>query len=265
MSSPPAGEDAPEAPSHAYRLVSATYQNREYPEGVLAVNESGNEIELRRWMGKTKRPDIAIARFHLEPNADVRVEGAVLRVSELSATLESPGVAGEVAELLRRPARELETARLVTEAEASVGVFLQTREEALDLLSRIKTDPRGALFASTAGSTTAGAEPLGSFYSTYSARLAESLQKMKASLAGGEKGLGPGATDTMYAIAYTIGQVQNALFERDSDLVQELAALQELGITTTAQELRTERPTARLLVRAHPVILSLATSSRRSG
>ncbi|MDA4115996.1 MAG: hypothetical protein OK442_05530 [Thaumarchaeota archaeon] len=265
MSEPPAGADASEAPAHDYKLVSATYQDREYPEGVLAVNEAGNEIELRRWMGKTKRPDIVIARFHLEPNTDVRVDGAVLNVSELSVTLESPAAAGEVADLLRRPARELEAARLVTEVEASVGVFLETREEALNLLSRIKVDPRGALFASAARSTDSNAEPLDSVYSTYSARLAESLQKMKASLAGGEKGLGVGATDMMYAITYAIGQVQNALFEGDSDLVQELAALRELGIAMTAQELRTKRPTARLLVRAHPALVSLATSSLRSG
>lgn len=265
MSSSPAGGDAPpEASSHAYRLVSATYQNKEYPEGILRVNEAGNEIELRQSTGKKSRAETVIARFRLEPNADVLADGALLKVSELSVTLETPGVAGEVADLLRRPARELEAARLVTEAEASVSAFLEAREDALNLLLRIKVDPRGALFGLDSTSTATDMEPLDAFYSTFSARLTESLERMKASLAGGEKGMGSGATDRLYAIAYNIGGVQNALFEGDSDLVQEVAALQELGIATTAQELRMEKPTARLIVRAHPMLVALATSRPRS-
>jgi len=264
MSSPPAGGDASEAPSHAYSLVSATYQNKEYPDGTLRVNEAGNEVELSQWTGKKRRAETVVARFHLEPNADVLVDGALLRVSELSVTLESPSAAGEVADLLRRPAREIEVARLVSEAEASVSGFLEAREEALSLLSRIKVDPRGALFVVDSTTTATDTEPLDAFYSTYSARLAESLEKMKSSLAGGEKSLGSGATDRLYAIAYTVGAVQNALFEGDSDMVQELDALHELGIATTAQELGMERPTARLMLRAHPALVALATSRPQS-
>lgn len=125
MSSSPAGGDASEAPSRAYNLLSATYQNKEYQEGVLRVNAAGNEIELSQWTGKKKRVETVIAKFRLEPNADVQVDGALLRVSELSVTLESPGAAGEVADLLRRPARELEAVKLVTDAEASVSGFLE--------------------------------------------------------------------------------------------------------------------------------------------
>ena len=205
-----------------------------------------------------------IAKFSLEPNADVLVDGALLKVSELSVTLESPGAAGEVADLLRRPARELEAVRLVSEAEASVSRFLEASEEALSLLSRIKADPRGALFAVDSTSTATDTEPLDAVYSTHSARLAESLERMKSSLAGGEKSLGSAATERLYAVAYTVGAVQNALFEGDSDLVQELAALQELGIATTAQELRMERATARLMLRAHPALVALATSRPQS-
>jgi|GEM_PF-6145152 len=259
MSSSPAGGDASEAPSRVYKFLSATYQNKEHQEGVLRVNAAGNEIELSQWTGKKKRVETVIAKFRLEPNADVQVDGALLRVSELSVTLESPGAAGEVADLLRRPARELEAVKLVTDAEASVSGFLEAREEALNLLSRIKVDPRGALFAVDSTSAADVADPLDAVYSTLSSRLAESLEKTKSFLAGGEKSLGS-ATDRLCAIAYTVGAVQNALFEGDSDLAQELDALQELGIASTAQELRMERPTARLMLKAHPTLVALATS-----
>ena len=262
-SSPPAGDAPAEGPSRAYALVSATFENREYPEGILRVNEAGSEIELRQWTGKKKRAEAVIAKFHLEPNVEVIVDGPLLRVSGLSVTLESPAAAGEVAELLGRPAKELEAVRLVSEAETSMSRFLESREEALSTLSRIKADPRNALFAAGSTSTAADTDPLDALYSTYSARLAESLENMKATLAGGEKSLGSGATDRLYAIAYTVGAVQNALFDGDSDLAQELAALQELGIATTAQELRMEKPTAQLIARAHPALVALATSRPR--
>jgi len=246
-------------------MVKATYQNKEYPEGTLAVNAAGTEIELRQWTGKKKRAETVIARFRVEPNAKVAVDGALLRVSELSVTLESPGVAGEITDLLSRPARELEAVRLLSEAEASVSRFLEAREEALNQLSRIVVDPRSALFdVDSTWNAAEGKEPLDSVYSTYTARLAESLEVMKSSLAEGEKGLGAGVTDRLYAVAYTVGAVQNALFQGDSDLVQELAALQELGIPTTAQDLRMEKPTARLFLRAHPALVAVATSRLRS-
>ena len=118
MSAPPAAETRPKRPPAPTSWSPRPTRDKEYPEGVLRVNEAGSEIELRQWMGKKKRAETVVARFRLEPNADVRVDGPILRVSELSVTLESPGVAGEVAELLRRPARELETVKLVTDAEA---------------------------------------------------------------------------------------------------------------------------------------------------
>lgn len=259
MASSPAGGNATEAPSRAYRLVSATYQNKEYPEGILRVNEAGNEIELSQWTGKKKRTEAVIVRFRLEPNADVLVDGALLRVSGLSVTLESPDAARGVADFLRRPARALEAMRLVTEGETSVRGFLEAREEALNLLSRIKVDPRGALLAADSTSAANDTE-LFDAVSTCSARVAESFEKMKSSLAEGEKSLGPGAIERLYAVAYAVGAAQNALFEGDSGLVQELAALQELGIATSVQELRMGRPTALLMLRAHPALAALATS-----
>src|ERR1700730_8956050 len=112
MSAPPAGEGASaEWPSRRYKMVSAAYQNKVYPEGVLRVNEAGSEIELRHWTGKKEGREAVGARFHLQPNVDVLVYGPVLRVSELSITLESPGVAEEVADRLTRPAREREALR----------------------------------------------------------------------------------------------------------------------------------------------------------
>jgi len=262
VSASPAGEVAsPEWPLRTYKLVSATYQDKVYPEGVLRVNEAGSEIELRKWTGKDRRTGAVVARFNLEPNVDVLVDGPLLRVAGLSITLESPGVAGEVADLLRRPTRESEAVRLVSEAESFVSGFLEVREEALNVLSRIRVDPRGALLDVQSMWTTDDTEPLDAVYSKYSTLLAESLEKMTSSLAGRESVLGSGVTNRLYALAYTIGAVQNALFEGDSDLAQELAALQELGIATTAQDLRLVKPAERLMLRAHPGLVVLATAS----
>ncbi len=262
MATPAAGAEAPgQAPSRAYRLVSASYRDKAYPDGILRVNEAGDEIELRQLGGRRKKEEAVIARFRLEPNAEVLVDGPLLRVSELSIALESPAVAGEVADLLRRPAREQEALRGLSEAESSLRGFLETREEALNLLSRMRVDPRGALLSVESMWTTEGTEPLDAVYSGYSARVSESLEKMKSSFASGEKGLGPALTERLFALAYTVGAVQNALFEEESDLAQELASLQELGIATTAQDLRLEKPTERLLLRAHQALVALATSS----
>ncbi|HEV2389566.1 MAG TPA: hypothetical protein VGS04_02465, partial [Nitrososphaerales archaeon] len=187
MSSSPPGGDANQPPSRAYRLVSATYQDKEYPEGTLRVNEAGNEIEISQWTGKKKRTESVIVRFRLEPNTEVLVDGALLRVSGLSVTLESPTSANGVADLLGRPARELEAERLVAERETLVTAFLQAREDALDLISRVKVDPRGALLAADSTST-GDAESLGAIYSKRSARVVESFEKMRSSLSGEEKG-----------------------------------------------------------------------------
>jgi hypothetical protein len=261
VSASPAGKVAsPEWPLRTYRLVSATYQDKAYPEGVLRVNEAGSEIELTKWTGKDRRTGAVVARFNLEPNVDVLVDGALLKVSGLSITLESPGVAGEVADLLRRPTREREAVMLVSEAESSVSGFLEVREEALNVLSRIRVDPRGALFEVQSMWTNDDTEPLDAVYSKYSTLLAESLEKMTSSLAGGEKVLGSGVTNRLFALAYTIGAVQNALFEGDSDLVQEIASLHELGIETTAQDLRMPKPTERLMLRAHQELVVMVTA-----
>jgi hypothetical protein len=241
-------------------MVSASYQNKAYPEGVVRVNEAGNEIELRQWTGKKGTTETAVARFNLEPNVQVLVDGQILRVSELSITLESPDIAGEVADLLRRPTKEQDAASPLSEAESSVSRFLDAREEALDALSRIRVDPRAGLFDLQSVWTTDDTEPLDAVYSHYSVRLAESLEKMKSSIAGREETLGPAIANRLYAIAYAIGMVQDALFDGNSDLAQGLAALQELGIATTAQDLLMPKLTERLLLSAHQELVVLAAA-----
>jgi hypothetical protein len=254
------GEASGATPSRTYRLLSATYQDKACAEGLLMIDDAGSEIELRQWTGKKKKEETVIARFHLEPDADVLVDGPLLRVSELSVTLESSAMAGEAAEMLRRPARERESLRLLSEAESSVGGFLEAREEAMGFLSLMKADPREALVSAEGmWASDDTREPFDAVYSGYSVRLADSLEKMTSFLAGEEKNLGSGVTDRLYALACTIGGVQNALFEADSDLAPELAALQELGISTTAEDLRMEKPTEKLIRRAHQVLESLAT------
>jgi hypothetical protein len=241
-------------------MVSASYQDNAYPEGVLRVNETGNEIELRQWTGKKGTAEAAVARFNLEPNVAVVVDGPLLRVSELSIILESPDAAGEVADLLRRPTKGRDAVSLLSGVESSLGRFLEVREEALDVLSRIRVDPRAALFDLRSVWTTDDTEPLDAVYSHYSLRLAASIETMTSSIAGEEETLGTPITDRLFAIAYAIAAVQNALFEGNSDLSQELAALQELGIVTTAQDLRMPKPTERLLLSAHQELLALAAA-----
>jgi len=261
MASSKAGADtSAEGAFRTYRLVSATYRDKTYPDGTLRVNDAGSEIELRQWTGRRKKVETVVARFRLEPNTEVLVDGPLLRVSELSVTLESPGIAAEVADVLRRPAREREAVRVLSEAESSVTEFLETREEALSLLSRMKVDPRGALLSVGSMWTADDKEPLDAVYSGYSTRLSESLERMTSSLTSKEKSLGSGVTDRLFATAYAIGAVQNALFEEDSDMVQEMAALQELGISTTAQDLRMEKPAERLVLRAHHALVAAVTT-----
>ena len=258
MAASPAGEDASdEWPPRTCRLVSAACQNKAYPEGLLRVNETGNEIELREWTGKNRGTEAVVARFNLEPNVEVLMDGPILKVSELSITLESPAVAGEVADLLRRPPREREEVRLVSEAESSVRQFLEVRKEALNLLSRIRVDPRGTLLDVQSIWTTEDAEPLDAVYSNYSTLLAESLEKMTSSLAAGEKTMGSGVTNRLYAIAYTLARFRMPSSRGVPTSPRELAALRELGIATTVQDLRIAKPAERLMLEAAP--------ERRSG
>lgn len=261
MAASPGGGDASAArPSRTYNAVSASYRDKAYSDVVLLVDDARSEIELRQWSGRRKKKETVIARFRLEPNAEVLVDGTLLRVSELSITLESPAAAGEVAAILRRPAREREAMRLLSEAEYAVRDFLETREDAVGFLSKVKVNPREALLSAESLWAADDTEPLDAVYSSYSMRLAESLERMKSSLASRETKLGSSVTERLYALAYTIGAVQNALFEGDSNLVQELAALRELGIATTEQDLRMERRTERLMMRAHPTLAGVATA-----
>src|SRR5271170_3701010 len=135
------------APSRTYKLVSATYQDKKYSDGFLLVDASKRDLELRQWTGKKKKDEAVIARFHLEPNAEVRVDGPLLVVSEFAITLESPELAAEMAGLLAGPSRAPEWAGRLAEAESAVDAFLELREEATNLLSRMKADPRGAVLS----------------------------------------------------------------------------------------------------------------------
>lgn len=256
--SPETGEVPSDMPSHDYSVLTAVYLDKTYADGILRLADSGKEMELREWTSRKKVEQSVVARFRLEPNAQVMLDGPLLRVAELSITLESPSIAAQVALTLERPAREREAMRLLSEVESSVGGFLETREEATSFLSRLKADPRSAMLSVASLWTTPDTEPLDAVYSNYSARLAETLEKVTSSLSGAETGLGTPVTERLYALTYTIGAVQDALLEGDSDMADELAALKEFGITATAEDLRTEKPSARLLAMAHPGLVAMA-------
>jgi len=245
-------------------VLSASLRDKTYSETVMLIDEARLEVELKQWVGRRKKVQSTITRFAVDPMAGVLVDGALLRFSELAVTLESPSKAAEVAELLRRPAREREAARLLSEAEKALLECMGTREEAMAFLSKMKAIPREALIgAESLWATGDTKEPLDAVYSSYSARLAVSLEKMTSSFWEYEKELGPAVLDRLYALAYTMGAVQDAVFEGDSDMVEELSALREMGVVTTAQEMRTGTSFEQLVQRAHPVLVGLATARAR--
>jgi hypothetical protein len=244
-----------------YKLISASFREKTYADGVLLIDEGKSELELRQWTGRKKKDQATIARFRIEPTAEVLVDGPLIRISELSVTLESPSRASEIATLLRRPARERETGRAVSEAESAVRQFLDEREVAMALLSKVKVNPREALIGvESMWPAEDTREPLEVVLSTLSGRLAVSLEKMTSSLDSAENKLGRGMVDRLYALAYVIGAVQDALFDGDPDMTRELAALQELGIAVTSQDLRMAAPSERIMQRAHPVLIGLTTA-----
>jgi len=250
--------------SKSFRLVSAKFRDKSYSESILVMDEARYEMELRQLTGRRKKEETVVARFRVEPTASVLVDGPHLKVAELSITFTSATATQEVAELLRRPAKEREFMILLSEGESSVKDFLVTRQEAMAFLSAMRVDPRRALVAAQSAWPLDDdtREPLEAIISNYSGRLAVSLEKMNSSLEMTKKQLGPTVAKRLYALAYAIGTLQNTLFRGDSDLVQEITALSELGIVTTVQELRAGVMAEKLIQRAHPAISAIATASR---
>lgn len=262
----PGGADSSAGPKLTYKLISASFRDKTYADSVLLIDQANGEMELRQWTGRKKKEQTTIARFRIEPTAEVLVDGSLLRIAELSVTLESPSRAGEMADLLRMPARQRDSAKALSDAESAVSEFMSAREEALVFLAKVRFNPREAL-ASAAQMWPAddAREPLEAVHSSYSASLGVSLEKMNSALDGAETKLGRGLVERLYALAYTTGAVQNALFESDSDLAEEIAALQELGVDTTAQDLRMGSPSERIMHRAHPVLVSLTANKVPAG
>lgn len=218
-------------------------------------------MELRQWSGKKKKEETAMARFKVEPNAEVKVDGAVLTVSELSVTFESPEVAAEVAELLRNPARRREALRLLSEAESSVKGFLEKREEALAVLSQMRVDPQGAFFRARAmWAPDDPRPPIDAVYSGYSALLGESLSGTTSFLATSEANLGTPVVERLFALTYVIGAVQDSVFEREENPAKQLAALQELGVTAQQGDLKPEKLAERLMLKAHPSLDAMVSA-----
>lgn len=258
MSSPPIEEPRP---PREYKLAGAVYKDTSYPDAVLVVYEERSDLELRHPEGKRSRDDPVIARFHVEPNAEVKVEGASMKISDLSITLESSAYALEVEDLLRRPARVQKALKVLATAEAALGEFLETRDDAVGILLRMRTEPRKALLAAESLWTIEDTPPVDSIQQTLSARVSESLDKMTAALAPAEAVLGPRVAERLYAVAYAVGTVQNDLLGDDSVLASDVAALKEIGIETSVADVHMENLAKRLLSLAHPGLEALATSS----
>ena len=141
----PGGADSSAGPKLTYKLISASFRDKTYADSVLLIDEANGEMELRQWTGRKKKEQTTIARFRIEPTAEVLVDGSLLRVAELSVTLESPSRAGEMADLLRMPARQRDSAKALSDAESAVSEFMSAREEALVFLAKVRFNPREAL------------------------------------------------------------------------------------------------------------------------
>jgi hypothetical protein len=265
LAEPIGAPSSPAEEARTYKLTSASLRGKTYSDVLLLIDEPRSEVELRQWIGRRKKGQATLTRFQIDPTAEVLVDGPLVRISDLSATLESPSKAAELADLLRRPAREREAMRLLSEAEKALLECVETRDGAMALLSKMKVNPREALIgAQSLWAADDAKEPLEAVYSSLSARLAVSLEKMISSFGESEKELGPHVVDRLYVLAYTMGAVQDALFEGDSDMVEELSALREMGVVTTAQDLRTGAPLEQLIQRAHPVLVGFVTARPHS-
>lgn len=255
-------EPAPAASfSRAYKLPSGTYRRVAWKDGLLYFSPERREIEVRQFVGWRKKKQRVVARFRAEQEAAVDVDGASLKVGELSITLESPTVASEIAEVLNLPKKQREEQkRLLSEAEAMVTGFLLVRDHAVRALAKVKDNPRDGLIALMSEvNFDAKEEPLQEVYSTYSARLKESLEGVESYLKGARGQLGPRVIERLCALAFTIGLVQDAALRPDSEVSDWLSALQELGVKANSEELASEGATQELIAKAHPALEGLLT------
>jgi hypothetical protein len=204
---------------------------------------------------------VVVARFAVQDQAEISTEGTTLRVSELSLRLESSDVALEVAKLLRAPALTGPDSDPLPQAEERLRDFLVAREEALGFLQSVRKDPRAALLAAQSmwpqGDT---GDPYDAISSAFASRVTRSQQAARAFLDAVQMRIGYTTMQRLYALAYTVGASQDALFS-GSDATLELAALQELGIPTTMEDLRLAKSSEKLMERAHPVLEALAQAS----
>ncbi len=240
--------------SREYKLVSAVYRDRAFPDSLLLVDDRG-EIELRQWTGKGKRVKTPVVRFHPELPVSVRVDGVEVRISELSVSLETPQKAAEVAELLERPLRAQEAERSLSEVEANVKEFLGLRGQAVASLSELEADPRRVLVGTESLWTGEVSDPVESYRSAQSEGLAAHFDRLTLSLAAAEGKLGPVVFERLCALACTLASAQDAALKGGGRLDQVLSALQELGVEATPEDLDSVEV---LLQRAHPSLAALA-------
>ncbi|MDG6915810.1 MAG: hypothetical protein JRN23_02940 [Nitrososphaerota archaeon] len=219
------------------------------------VDEARRLLEVRSGGDRRSSEETLVARFRVEQSATVTADGKSLRVSDLTLKLDSSRSAAEVAAILKRGTPAPVDTDALARAEGALGSCLGAREEAMGFLSRARADPRGALLAAGSMSHAAVAGGLlEAVVSEYSARLSGAVDEAKSVLVAAEASIGAQTAERLSAVACTVGAVQDALFEGRSDLSQEVQALQGLGLSVTAEELRMEGLAERLMARARPVL-----------
>lgn len=243
----------------SFRIESGNFHDRKFKEGVLVVHYAKRLLELMQYADRKSKQEVLVARFKVEPHAEISADGKTLRVSELTLKLDSPRSAAEVVSLLERAPPPPPKTDPLSQAEAAVKSCIDAREDAMGFLSRARVDHRAALLGS-ASMWKQGDErnPFEAVVSEYSARVDAALDGAKAVVSGTEGALGGPAAERLCALACTVGAIQDALFEGGSDLAHEVQALKDLGVSVTVEELRMDKLSERIMPRAHPVLVALS-------
>lgn len=213
--------------------VKATYQGKTYERCLLHLDEDARSVRIvalpepRRsfslpFKSAPKAEEVEVVRFTYDATTRVAVEdGRVLRVDDsLAVEAEDPSELRRVAEVVGKPASE-RAAQLrgtLERAEYSVKNLLRTRESAVLFLRRLRTDPRRTMFeaySSTRAERYPGAEGdtdhVEDLVAPFRDRLSSSLADMSSNLLGVEEGFGAEAANKLYAAAYAVGLLQDAL------------------------------------------------------
>jgi len=209
-------------------VVSVEYQGKLYEDCNVTIDETNTEFSATRTRKFLWRKEEArIFSMHYDEATVIHLHGRVVRVDDLSISARDEAESASIAALLGKPRRAALEQRTHgrREAERAVSVFLKSRAEALAFLANLRADPRGTLF--TLASSTKGPDPLAEWRRSHQARLSKYLEYLDSAIASAERLGEYHVGERLYAVAYLVGEAQNAIFEGDS---RRLVALKPLAV-----------------------------------